>query len=90
MDALIAERAVVQALGGGCQMPLGALATRRRADDLVDPRLGRVARTAAGVIRAIGRAATAATPAAAGEKLRRRSSCARGAGEILARRLHTK
>ena len=25
--ALLAERAVVQALGGGCQMPLGALAT---------------------------------------------------------------
>jgi hydroxymethylbilane synthase len=25
--ALVAERAVVEALGGGCQMPLGALAT---------------------------------------------------------------
>jgi hydroxymethylbilane synthase len=78
--ALLAERALVQALGGGCQMPLGALAT---ADGPALDVLGLVAsldgRT---VIRATVRGSRGG-PAVAGEKLARKL-LAQGAAEVLA------
>ena len=78
MDALTAERAVVQALGGGCQMPLGAHATLHDGQLTVRPRSSRptAARSAA---KPRGDRSNAA---ALGESLAD-ELLGRGAGEIL-------
>lgn len=80
VTALLAERAVVQALGGGCQMPLGAIAT---IDEQHLEILGLVASLdGRSVIRATvhgNRGGAAAT----GEKLARQL-LARGAANLLA------
>jgi hydroxymethylbilane synthase len=77
--ALVAERAVVRALGGGCQMPLGALAT---IDGQELSMVGLVA-SADGVtvIRALAYG-TRGNPAAVGEKLAD-MLLERGAGRLL-------
>jgi hydroxymethylbilane synthase len=66
MTALIAERAVVQALGGGCQMPLGVVAALDGQDLAV--RGSVAAPDGSRVIRAAVRGSRG-NPAAAGEKL---------------------
>jgi hydroxymethylbilane synthase len=77
--ALLAERAVVQALGGGCQMPLGALTTIDGQDISVD---GVVASPdGATVLRAVARGHRSG-PAAVGEKLAAQL-VARGASQFL-------
>jgi hydroxymethylbilane synthase len=79
LDALRAERAIVRALGGGCQMPLGAYATITSTDLAV--RAVVIAADGTRVIRdqAHGRRADAVT---IGQALAR-SLLDRGAGDIL-------
>ncbi len=78
-DALAAERAVVDALGGGCQTPIGALATPR--EDQLDIVAAVIALDGSRVIRAGARGprddATGVGARAAHELI------AKGAGEIL-------
>ena len=84
-DALTAERAVVEALGGGCQTPIGALASPVDGDTI---ELVAVVITLDGrrVVRAHGQAArseAAALGAAVGAQL-----IAEGADDILAEARH--
>jgi hydroxymethylbilane synthase len=77
--ALLAERAVVQALGGGCQMPLGALARADEHELLIDGVVASLdGRT---LIRASARGHRGGA-AAVGEKLARQL-LAKGAAELL-------
>jgi hydroxymethylbilane synthase len=79
--ALTAERAVVQALGGGCQMPLGVFATVDGQDVTV---IGRVTSSdGRHMIRAAARG-NRGNPAAVGEKLAR-LLLDKGAAQILER-----
>ena len=80
-DALIAERAVVQALGGGCQLPLGVLA--RLDGQAIDVTGVVTSLDGARVVRASVRGNRGGA-AAAGEKLAG-ALIAAGAGEILGR-----
>jgi hydroxymethylbilane synthase len=79
--ALTAERALVSALGGGCQTPIGALASSPDRETL---ELVAVVATVDGsrTVRAAGRAARAEA-AALGERIARQL-VAQGADEILA------
>ena len=85
MTALVAERAVVLALGGGCQMPLGAFATVDEHEILI--RGSVAAPDGRRVIRA-SMSGNRGHAAATGEKLAA-ELLRRGAGDILAS-LHTK
>lgn len=85
MAALVAERAVVQALGGGCQMPLGAFATVDEHEIRV---LGSVAAPDGSRVIRASTTGNRGHAAATGEKLAA-ELLRRGAGDILAS-LHTK
>ena len=82
-DALIAERAVVEALGGGCQTPIGALASPAGGhDEALELVAVVIALDGSRIVRAHGRAArgeAAALGAAIGAQL-----IAEGADDILA------
>lgn len=77
--ALLAERAVVAALGGGCQMPLGALALIDEQDIVLH---GAVASPDGRRIVRAGISGNRGNPAAVGEKLAQQL-LSRGAAELL-------
>jgi hydroxymethylbilane synthase len=77
--ALTAERAVVIALGGGCQMPLGALAAVDGQDLTIHGVVASLDGTRVIRARASG---NRGTPAAVGEKLAAQLA-AQGAAELL-------
>jgi hydroxymethylbilane synthase len=85
MTALVAERAVVQALGGSCQMPLGVIATVDEHAVLV---LASVAAPDGRRVLRASQSGNRGNPAAVGEKLAA-ELLRRGAGDILSS-LHTK
>jgi hydroxymethylbilane synthase len=77
--ALVAERAVVAALGGGCQMPLGALAALDEQDVVLH---GAVASLDGRRVVRAGISGNRGNPAAVGEKLAQQL-LSRGAAELL-------